>query len=429
MMVDTHGPSPGISDRLRRNPPSIAENHVRMKFDCNGSVSIFLRLQTGDKYILFVELANEKYISCNRSTRLCLTDNPPWNRRPWGNHYYRSTVRKGSRVAMKPPKLIVFDMDGVIIDVSGSYRETVRKTARLFFEGAKGFEKMPDPLFSLADLTRLKQTGGLNNDWDLTAQVIHLLFALVKASGNQSLSDDSPRHEEAIQGYDVSGVADFLKITSSPLMNLWNRYGRRKEHFVADCFKGDVNTGNVIKRIFQEIYLGRSLFTETYGLDSKFHREEGLINHERLLMDKTILEALADKHILAIATGRPLTEANYPLDHFAIRKYFKQVITLDDCSREEERIFKERGERISVHKPNPFMLDLLPRLIGKSFHGCYYLGDMPDDMQAARASQTGYRGVGVILSSPDPENLRKELLQAGAHYIINDYIDLFGIIA
>ncbi|MCL5807999.1 MAG: hypothetical protein M1418_05570 [Deltaproteobacteria bacterium] len=47
---------------------------------------------------------------------------------------------------MKLPKLIVFDMDGVLIDVSGSYRETVRKAARLFFAGAKGFESLPDPL-------------------------------------------------------------------------------------------------------------------------------------------------------------------------------------------------------------------------------------------------------------------------------------------
>ena len=63
---------------------------------------------------------------------------------------------------MKLPKLIVFDMDGVLIDVSRSYREAVRKTARLFLQGAKGGEKLPDPLFPLDDLDRLKQTGGLD---------------------------------------------------------------------------------------------------------------------------------------------------------------------------------------------------------------------------------------------------------------------------
>ena len=38
---------------------------------------------------------------------------------------------------MKPKNLIVFDMDGVIIDVSNSYREVVRQTTRQFFSPAK----------------------------------------------------------------------------------------------------------------------------------------------------------------------------------------------------------------------------------------------------------------------------------------------------
>jgi phosphoglycolate phosphatase-like HAD superfamily hydrolase len=74
------------------------------------------------------------------------------------------------------------------------------------------------------------------------------------------------------------------------------------------------------------------------------------------------------------------------------------------------------------------MLERIPRLIGKGFSECYYLGDMPDDMQAARSSRTGYRGVGVILSSAEPENLRRELLQAGADFILADPAALPGIL-
>ena len=77
---------------------------------------------------------------------------------------------------MNEKNLIVFDMDGVIVDVSGSYREAVRKTARLFLKGI-GFENaLPDPLFSLADLAGVKQAGGLNNDWELTYHVLNLLM-------------------------------------------------------------------------------------------------------------------------------------------------------------------------------------------------------------------------------------------------------------
>ena len=100
---------------------------------------------------------------------------------------------------MKLPKLIVFDMDGVLIDVSGSYRETVRKAARLFFAGAKGFESLPDPLFPLTDLASLKQTGGLNNDWDLTALTLHLLFARIKKNTAPSSAPDASSYEGTIR--------------------------------------------------------------------------------------------------------------------------------------------------------------------------------------------------------------------------------------
>jgi FMN phosphatase YigB (HAD superfamily) len=136
---------------------------------------------------------------------------------------------------MMKPNLIVFDMDGVLIDVSRSYRETVRKTARLFFAGAKGFEKLPDPLFPLTDIAGLKQTGGLNNDWDLTAQAIHLLFALVKTRVDPLSPDDFP--DQTIRGCEVSELANFLKSSPRPLMDLLSRYGRRKDPFVAKCFQ------------------------------------------------------------------------------------------------------------------------------------------------------------------------------------------------
>jgi HAD superfamily hydrolase (TIGR01548 family) len=325
---------------------------------------------------------------------------------------------------MKLPKLIVFDMDGVLIDVSGSYRETIRKTARFFFAGAKGFENLPDPLFPLADLASLKQTGGLNNDWDLTALTLHLLFALVKTGAVSSSAENAVAYEEMIRRCDVSNLALFLNTSSRPLTDLLERHGRRNESFVAQCYRGDIGSGNMIKQIFQEIYLGPSLFRKHYGQAPRFWMEEGLIHRETLLIDPALLAALARDHILAIATGRPQAEADFPLDRFDLRKYFQTVITLDDSMREEERILAERGKRISLGKPDPYMLDRIPALIDRKFDQCYYLGDMPDDMQAARSSKTGYKGVGVLVSSAEPEILRRDLLQAGATHIIDDYTAL-----
>ncbi|MHB8908777.1 MAG: HAD family hydrolase [Syntrophales bacterium] len=329
---------------------------------------------------------------------------------------------------MKLPKLIVFDMDGVIIDVSRSYREAARKTARRFFQGARGFERLPDPLFPLDDLAALKQTGGLNNDWELTFQAISLLFARVRVPLTPESPAGQSSYEEIIRLCDVSGLADYLASSPAPLMELLAGHGRRSEPFVESCFQGDVGTGNLIKQIFQELYLGRDLFPAVYARETGFCAEEGLIHQESLLIDTAILEGLAPNHILAIATGRPRVEADFPLDNFSLRHYFRRIITLDDCTREEERLFHEQGRRISLGKPNPFMLDLIPRLIGEKFAGCYYLGDMPDDMLAAASSQSGYRGIGVVLPSPGQEAVRKALLNAGAAYLLEDYAALPEII-
>jgi len=324
-------------------------------------------------------------------------------------------------------KLIVFDMDGVLVDVSRSYREAVRQTARLFLAGAQGGNNLPDPLFPLADLARLKQTGGLNNDWDLTARALSLLFTLVKFPLKKNWTEYS--FDEEISGCDVSALADFLALHPDPLGEIYAREGKINNPFVAAWFRGDVGSGNMVKQIFQEIYLGGPLFRSTYGLEPRFHRGEGLIDQETLLIDKETLARLAENHILAIATGRPGSEADYALDHFSIRKYFRFMLTLDDCLREEERIFREQGERIALSKPHPYMLDRIPELLATSFAEYYYLGDMPDDMLTATASRFGYRGVGILFSSPDRENQRRGLLEAGAHYLIEDVSALPEIFA
>ena len=99
---------------------------------------------------------------------------------------------------MKHKGLIVFDMDGVLVDVSKSYRDAVRQTARLFFKGARSWKNLPDPLFPLTDLAKVKQSGGLNNDWDLTFLVISLLFTLVKCPADLKEPDPWIRHHKVI---------------------------------------------------------------------------------------------------------------------------------------------------------------------------------------------------------------------------------------
>ena len=319
-------------------------------------------------------------------------------------------------------------MDGVLIDVSNSYRATVRQTARLFFKSAPASEKLPQPLFPLRDLAVVKQSGGLNNDWDLSCLVINLLFNLIEKPPVYQSKDPWARYQETIRQCNVSSLARFLESDPMPLSDLLQRAGKTKNSFIYGLFAGDVGSGNIIKQIFQEVYLGKALFEATYGLNPLFYHDQGFIHREKLLIDKGVLEALARNHILAIATGRPRAEAEYPLTHFDLRKYFTNVLALEDCLEEEKRRSQAEGHRVSLSKPDPFMLDAIAAKQKNPLGGYFYIGDMPDDMVAAKKSEAGYKGVGMVMAAADKESLKKELLRAGADYIIEDFDQLKSLL-
>ncbi len=329
---------------------------------------------------------------------------------------------------MKPKRLIVFDMDGVIIDVSRSYRDTVRQTAKLFFKGTRSWGDLPDPLFQLSDLARVKQSGGLNNDWDLTCLIINLLFSLIKTPKIHEDPDNWRRYQSTINRCDVTALARFLQSTNRPLTTLLEKKGKLPNKFIMSLYVDDVGSGNIIKQIFQEIYLGKDLFESTYGMPPKVYNGEGFIKRENLLVKKSILEYLSKHNILAIATGRPKAEADYPLDFFDLRKYFTCIYTLDDCIMEEKKILEQEGKKVSISKPNSYLLDIIAKTKKHEASGFYYIGDMPDDMVAASRSRAGFIGIGLLSSSPDKVNLKRSLLRAGADYIIEDIEELKAIL-
>ena len=103
-------------------------------------------------------------------------------------------------------------------------------------------------------------------------------------------------------------------------------------------------------------------------------------------------------------------------------------MTLDDCLSEEKRIFEQEGRSVSLSKPNPFMLDAIVKNCREPFGRFYYVGDMPDDMLAAARSGANCKGIGILLSAPDKESLKKNLMEAGADYIVDGFEALKEII-
>ena len=68
----------------------------------------------------------------------------------------------GSTSEFASNSAVLFDMDGVLVDVTGSYRKAIEKTVQFFDE------KTVQP----GEIQALKERGGYNNDWDLTEAIL-----------------------------------------------------------------------------------------------------------------------------------------------------------------------------------------------------------------------------------------------------------------
>lgn len=318
--------------------------------------------------------------------------------------------------------LLVFDMDGVLVDVSRSYRDVVRRAARLCLQGTRNWHRLPDPLFGLEELARVKQRGGLNNDWDLTYAVLQRLFLLI--DGPRRPVSGWEGYEETIEACDVARLAAFLNREPRPLEVLFEGAKPSGDRFVESLYDGDVGSGNIIKQVFQEIYLGGQLFERIYGIRPRRNSGQGLIERESPLVDLRVLERLAAKHILAVATGRPRMEAEYALNRFRMTAFFDALMTHDECLAEEQRRLRETGTPVCAGKPDPFMLEAIARRYPRDIVRRYYVGDMPDDMFAASRSKWDYSGIGFVGSAPDKRALEAQLRKAGAACVIETFEDL-----
>ena len=99
-----------------------------------------------------------------------------------GEEHAFNRLCDGLRTALRPQAML-FDMDGVLADVSGSYRRAIALTAESF-----GVQLTP------GDISAAKAAGNANNDWVLT----HRLLA--SRGSSASLTDVTARFESLYHG-------------------------------------------------------------------------------------------------------------------------------------------------------------------------------------------------------------------------------------
>lgn len=141
---------------------------------------------------------------------------------------------------MRLERMIVFDMDGVLVDVTGSYREAIRQTVRYFTSQEIENERIQE----------LKNAGGWTNDWAVSQRIIQDLGISAK------YDDVVAKFQELFLGEDGAGLICQERWVALPglLERLSLRYGlavftgrpRREAYLTLDRFARNLRFDPVI---------------------------------------------------------------------------------------------------------------------------------------------------------------------------------------
>ncbi|MBS0015308.1 MAG: TIGR01548 family HAD-type hydrolase [Arthrospira sp. SH-MAG29] len=99
--------------------------------------------------------------------------------------------------------IVIFDIDGVIRDVGGSYRRAIADTVELFTKSYRP---------TVSDIDRLKSEGVWNNDWEASGELIYRYF------------ESQGQHRDAINLDYGQIVAFFQSCYQGPDPDNWTGY-------------------------------------------------------------------------------------------------------------------------------------------------------------------------------------------------------------
>jgi len=303
-------------------------------------------------------------------------------------------------------KAILFDVDGVLIDVRASYIETIRQTVERYLAKLPNIRAGTGSLLSPNDVNRFKLLGGFNNDWDTVYGLLLYFLSLAKKIGGPEVSFTKLSR---FKNFEIlsrrvphpCGVKGIEKLT-----------GRNR----AVCYE-------TAKNMFQEIYLGEKLFRKLYRRNPESKPRRGLIEKEKLLIPPKILSSLKKGGArLGIVTGRTRFEAEYVLKRFGISSLFDILVKHDEIERAE----KKHGRPLGKPHSYPVLL-CAGKIKADSF---FYVGDLPDDIKAANGAKEKIKitSCGFLWRQDRLSVMEKALKSARPDLFIRHPSDLPGLL-
>jgi phosphoglycolate phosphatase-like HAD superfamily hydrolase len=360
---------------------------------------------------------------------------------------------------------LIFDFDGVLVQTIQSYRQTVRKVVDYYFLEILALEGEEGKLVTLRDIQKFKDTGLYNNDWKLSyAFITYYLTLIMRELERKNALEDFTKKFDYLQFSDIKSfaaslrnVSKFLnryKITAIDLADLKDNATINLDLFLAhakiekaklietsqvgvdlevsgdeqDFFKKLVSfkleEPDLLKRLFEEIYLGKELFTKFYNVPSFFKFRESLLDKEMFIATKETLDILSQRFGESwIYSGRPKTQAMYLLEKFDYGEYFnkKDSVFLGDLLKSEDEM-EEFG------KPDPTLfIELIEKLVDQKTMVAYVGDGIADAMLVNNARSEGVENLlflGVMSSSEDSDKLFTEYRKHGADVIMSGVNDI-----
>ena len=291
---------------------------------------------------------------------------------------------------------IIFDCDGVLIDITESYDLTIKKTVDYVL---KEFGNISDSIPITSEIIDgFKATGGFNDEVDLAYAAILAIYGANNIDENQR--DFIFR---VIQNSDETGIKSVEKFLEnicdiSEIKTKLDYPGKHGE--------------NPLYLIFDQLFYGPILFSKLFNKESIFS-EKGLIENDKVIVNTELISQLKKKfnEKISIVTGRGLESIRYPLKDLLNEFNLSNSFFLEDEPRE-------------LAKPNPD--SLIRSISGMNSQCCLYVGDSFEDfIMAKKSTDAGKKTIfcGIIGTSKDPQKKLK-LFEEKDALIVLDSINL-----
>ena len=291
---------------------------------------------------------------------------------------------------------IIFDCDGVLIDVTKSYDLAITQTTKYILENLADI-KDSIPIDSKI-IEGFKATGGFNDEVDLTYAAIISIVAAKKLEKNQ--------HDfifDVIKNCDSSGIISAQKFieNQTQIDEIKNKLS----------YPGTIHT-NPLYKIFDQLFYGPQLYEKLFNVKSEFN-EPGLVENDKVLLNDSLISNLQKKYDskMSLVTGRGKESVRFSLKEMLEKFDLKNSSFLEDEPRD-------------LAKPNP--IPLTRAISGMNCKSVIYVGDSMEDLiMSKKATEQGHNIIfcGIIGTSKNP--LQKlDLFEKNGARLVLDSIDL-----